>query len=61
MTREELQRVIAEPARRVAIGFEHGLVERILTDVGAEREKLKAKSVSITHLDYDWSLNDMGR
>jgi hypothetical protein len=32
-----------------------------LTDVGAEREKLKAKSVSITHLDYDWSLNDLGR
>jgi hypothetical protein len=32
-----------------------------LTDAGPEREKIKAKSVSITHLDYDWSLNDLGR
>ena len=27
----------------------------------SDREKIKAKSVSISHLDYDWSLNDMGR
>ncbi len=27
----------------------------------ADREKIKAKSVSISNLDYDWSLNDMGR
>ncbi len=32
-----------------------------LTAVPAEREKLKAKSVSVSHLDYDWSLNDLGR
>ncbi|MBK7546761.1 MAG: DUF547 domain-containing protein [Rhodoferax sp.] len=32
-----------------------------LADVSADREKIKAKSVSITHLDYDWSLNDLGR
>ena len=27
----------------------------------ADREKIKAKSVSISNLDYDWSLNDVGR
>ena len=32
-----------------------------LTAVPAEREKLKAKSVAISYLDYDWSLNDLGR
>ena len=32
-----------------------------LTDVPADREKLKSGSVSITHLDYDWSLNDSAR
>lgn len=52
MTREELQRVIAEPARRVAIGFEHGLVERILTDVGAEPGNLSLLEFALTEL---WS------
>lgn len=32
-----------------------------LTGVPAEREKLKAKAVSVSHLDYDWALNDLGR
>ncbi len=27
----------------------------------SDREKLKAKTVSISNLDYDWSLNDAGR
>ena len=27
----------------------------------ADREKIKAKSVAISNLDYDWSLNDAGR
>ena len=27
----------------------------------ADREKIKAKSVPISNLDYDWSLNDLGR
>jgi Protein of unknown function, DUF547 len=27
----------------------------------ADRDKLKAKGVSISNLDYDWSLNDAGR
>lgn len=33
----------------------------LLTDQPAEREKLRAKSMAIGHLDYDWSLNDLGR
>ena len=32
-----------------------------LATAPADREKLKAKSVSISNLDYDWSLNDQGR
>ena len=32
-----------------------------LADAPADREKLKAGSVSVSHLDYDWSLNDTGR
>ena len=32
-----------------------------LTTNAADREKLKAKTVSISNLDYDWSLNDTGR
>ncbi len=32
-----------------------------LTHVPADRDKLKAKGVSISNLDYDWSLNDAGR
>jgi hypothetical protein len=33
----------------------------LLTDNPADREKLKAKSVPITFLNYDWSLNAVGR
>jgi hypothetical protein len=36
MTREELQRAIVEPARKVGLTFEEGLVEDILDDVGSE-------------------------
>ena len=32
-----------------------------LTDVPADREKLRAKTVSVSNLEYDWSLNDLGR
>ncbi|MEO6626797.1 MAG: DUF547 domain-containing protein [Burkholderiaceae bacterium] len=32
-----------------------------LADATADREKLKTGAVSITHLDYDWSLNDIAR
>lgn len=33
----------------------------LLADNPADRERIKAGSVSISHLDYDWSLNDLGR
>ncbi len=32
-----------------------------LTDVPADREKLRAKTVVVSNLEYDWSLNDAGR
>ncbi len=32
-----------------------------LADNATDREKIKAKNVPITHLDYDWSLNLVGR
>jgi Protein of unknown function, DUF547 len=33
----------------------------VLTTDETARNQIKAKSVSISHLDYDWSLNDTGR
>jgi hypothetical protein len=36
MTRAELERAITKPAEKVGLGFEQGLVERILDDVGDE-------------------------
>ncbi len=33
----------------------------VLTTDAAAQAQLRAKSVSISHLDYDWSLNDAGR
>jgi len=32
-----------------------------LTDAPADRERLKAGGLTVSHLDYDWSLNDTGR
>lgn len=32
-----------------------------LADSPADREKIRSKNVAISHLDYDWSLNDLGR
>ena len=32
-----------------------------LTDNADEQAKLRAKSLSVSYLDYDWSLNDIGR
>ena len=32
-----------------------------LATAPADREKIRAKSVPISNLDYDWSLNDVGR
>lgn len=33
----------------------------LMSDVPAEQAALKAKSLAVSHLDYDWSLNDAGR
>ena len=33
----------------------------LLADAPAEREKIRAKNASLAYLDYDWSLNDLGR
>lgn len=33
----------------------------LLSDVPSERAALKAKTLGVRHLDYDWSLNDLGR
>jgi hypothetical protein len=33
----------------------------LLSDAPAEQAALKAKSLRVSHLDYDWSLNDAGR
>jgi hypothetical protein len=33
----------------------------LLADAPADRQKIREKNVAITYLDYDWSLNDLGR
>ena len=33
----------------------------VLTSDAAAQGQIRAKTVSISHLDYDWSLNDAGR
>lgn len=33
----------------------------LMSDVPAKQAALKAKSLRVSHLDYDWSLNDAGR
>jgi hypothetical protein len=33
----------------------------LLADAPAYREKIRTKHVVVTHLDYDWSLNDLAR
>ncbi|NMM06141.1 MAG: DUF547 domain-containing protein [Polaromonas sp.] len=33
----------------------------LLADATADREKIRTKHVAVTHLDYDWSLNDLAR
>ena len=32
-----------------------------LASLPADRDKIRAKNVAVTQLDYDWSLNDLGR
>lgn len=50
MTREELQRAIVEPARRVGLSFEPGLAKRILDDVGNEPGNLPLLEFALTEL-----------
>ena len=33
----------------------------LLADAPADRQKIREKNAAITYLDYDWSLNDLGR
>jgi len=49
-TREELRRAVLEPARRVAISFEAGLVERILDDLEGEPGNLSLLEFALTRL-----------
>jgi WD40 repeat protein len=50
MSREEMKRAILEPARRVALEFERGLVERILDDVADEPGNLALMEFALTRL-----------
>ncbi|MEW5989361.1 MAG: BTAD domain-containing putative transcriptional regulator, partial [Chloroflexota bacterium] len=50
MTRQELKRAIENPARRQAIYFQEGLVERILDDVGQEPGNLPLLQFALTLL-----------
>jgi len=50
MTRQELQRAIVEPAERIGLRFEDGLVGRILDDVGVEPGSLPLLEFLLTEL-----------
>jgi TIR domain/WD domain, G-beta repeat len=50
MRREELERAIVEPARRVGLAFEPGLADRILDDVGEEPGHLPLLEFALTEL-----------
>ena len=50
MSREEMKRAIVEPARRVALAFERGLVERILDDLKEEPGNLALLEFALTRL-----------
>jgi formylglycine-generating enzyme required for sulfatase activity len=50
MTRSELERAIRAPAEKVGLGFEPGLVERILDDVGEEPGHLPLLEFVLTRL-----------
>ena len=65
MTREELREVIMKPAETVHVGFEPGLVDRILNDVQERpgslpsspicvaRDVGRLKTPLMTHADYE--------
>jgi WD40 repeat protein len=50
MSREEMRRAVIEPARRVALEFERGLVERILDDLKDEPGNLALLEFALTRL-----------
>jgi hypothetical protein len=57
MRPEELQRAVIEPAAKVGLGFEHGLVERILEDVRSEPGNLPLLEFLLTEL---WASRERG-
>lgn len=58
MNREELARVIEEPAKSVHLSFEPGLVERLLDDVGQEPGNLPLLEFALANL---WEYRQSGR
>lgn len=58
MTREELRRVIIEPARLVGLELEDGLAERILEDVGNEPDSLPILEFVLGEL---WETREAGK
>jgi formylglycine-generating enzyme required for sulfatase activity len=52
MTREELERAVTKPAEKVGLGFESGLVDRLLEDVGGEPGNLPLLEFALREL---WS------
>lgn len=50
MIRRELEWTVVEPARKVGLKFEPGLVERILEDVGDEPGNLPLLEFALTEL-----------
>ena len=57
MRREELKRAITEPAAKVGLGFEDGLVDRILEEVGNEPGNLPLLEFLLTEL---WARRERG-
>ncbi|HEU4562169.1 MAG TPA: TIR domain-containing protein, partial [Longimicrobium sp.] len=57
LTRDELRRVVEEPARRVGIGFEPGLVDRIIVELGDEPGALPLLQFLLLHL---WERRENG-
>lgn len=55
MTEDELYRTIAYPAKNVNVGFEAGLIERILDDIGHEPGNLPLLEFALTML---WQLQE---
>ena len=50
MTQDEMERAITEPARKTGVEFEHGLVARILHDIGNEPGTLPMLEFVLTEL-----------